>query len=178
MNQKLMLKKISILILATLSSGCLFRRPPPPGERPVNAISFLKPTKGNSTEGKINIHDEKGMLKFTGILTGLTPGKHGLHIHEFGDCSAEDASSAGSHFNPKNEKHSSPEDHEKHMGDLGNIYADDFGKSTIDIEIKKIPLHKILGRSILVHEKEDDFISQPAGNSGPKLACGVIGVVK
>jgi Cu-Zn family superoxide dismutase len=88
----------------------------------------------------------------TGSITGLKPGKHGFHIHQFGDYSGG-CVSAGSHFNPSSKNHGSPEDTERHAGDLGNVVADASGKVTLNITDSQIPLegpNTIIGRSVVV----------------------------
>jgi len=113
-------------------------------------------------------------------ITGLTPGKHAFHIHEFGDCSAADAASAGSHFNPMKKQHGAPDAAERHAGDLGNIEADKTGKAHLELKDNMLMFsgeNSILGRAVIVHEKVDDW-SQPTGNAGGRVACGVIGVAK
>jgi Cu-Zn family superoxide dismutase len=114
-------------------------------------------------------------------LQGLTKGKHGFHIHEFGDCNSPDGTSAGGHFNPEGKTHGAPMDMSRHEGDMGNLEADDSGKAYLeylDTVIKLKGPNSIIGRSIIVHKGEDDLKSQPAGNAGPRVACGVIGVAK
>lgn len=111
-----------------------------------------------------------------GHIMNLKPGKHGLHIHDKGDCSAPDASSAGPHFNPTNQHHGGPSTAEHHTGDLGNIEADESGSAVINWK-GKLSLtgnDSIIGKSLVVHEKEDDLKTDPAGNSGARIACGVI----
>lgn len=114
-------------------------------------------------------------------ITGLTPGEtRGFHIHEHGDCTSEDGMSAGGHFNPKEHDHGDLESHDSHAGDLGNITADDEGKAQGKIKnVTKITLDKkadtyFVGRSVIVHEQEDDLESQPTGDAGGRVACGVI----
>jgi superoxide dismutase, Cu-Zn family len=111
-------------------------------------------------------------------IEGLTPGLHGFHIHEFGDCRAADGHSAGPHFNPENKKHGGPEGPDHHLGDLGNIKADDGGRAAIAMTTDVITLDTgprgVLGRSVVVHADPDDLMTDPAGNSGARLACGVI----
>ena len=112
-------------------------------------------------------------------LKGLTPGTHGFHIHEKGDLSAADFSSAGPHFNPTKHKHAGPDSKDRHAGDLGNIEADTSGnaKGTVTAEGLSIgggAANDIIGRSIVVHEKADDLKSDPSGNSGARVAAGVI----
>jgi Cu-Zn family superoxide dismutase len=112
---------------------------------------------------------------------GFTPGRHGFHIHEFGDCSAKDLSSAGSHFNPAMKSHGAPTDEMRHDGDMGNVVADESGKTHLEYIDRKITLdgeNSIIGRAVIVHEKEDDLKTQPTGNAGGRVACGVIGKAK
>jgi Cu-Zn family superoxide dismutase len=108
-------------------------------------------------------------------ITGLTPGKHAFHIHEFGDCSAPDAASAGSHFNPTKEPHGAPDAAQHHVGDFGNLEADSSGKAHLELKSNKLKFsgeNSILGHAVIVHEKVDDW-SQPVGNAGGRQACGV-----
>lgn len=146
--------------------------------RPVKkAQAILWPTQGNTAQGKVSFTVVEGGVKIIADVDDLTPGKHGFHIHEHGDCSAPDASSAGGHFNPTGSKHGSPDSSERHAGDLGNLVADNNGHAhyeRIDTVITLDGPHSIIGRSIIIHEKEDDFKTQPAGNAGARVACGII----
>src|SRR5207244_1746972 len=111
----------------------------------------------------------------------LTPGKHGFHIHEFGDMSSADGMATGGHFNPDGHKHGGPDDRERHAGDFGNVEAGADGKATIKMTDKMIALsgpNTILGRALIVHAKEDDLKTQPSGNAGDRIGQGVIGVAK
>jgi Cu-Zn family superoxide dismutase len=143
-----------------------------------SAVAILKPTKGSEVKGTVRLNEIPPNVRIVAGLTGLAPGKHGFHIHEKGDCSAPDASSAGAHFNPENKKHGNPEASEHHMGDLGNIEADANGRAHYErtvnfLEIAVDP-NTIDGKSIIVHANEDDFSAQPAGNAGARVACGII----
>jgi superoxide dismutase, Cu-Zn family len=143
----------------------------------VDANCMLSPTEGNSAEGIVTFTKVKGGLRVIVEMKNLSPGKHGIHIHEFGDCSALDASSAGGHFNPDKEPHAGPIDEMRHEGDLGNIVADENGNAHLDFVDTKLSLkgkYSIIGKSIIVHKGEDDLKTQPSGNSGPRIACGVI----
>lgn len=138
---------------------------------------ILNPTKGNKVEGLVTFTKVEGGVKIVAIVNNLTPGSHGFHIHEFGDCSAPDGSSAGGHFNPKKTQHGSPEALERHVGDLGNLVADKFGVAHYERIDKLIQLDgpdTIIGRSVVVHDNADDFKTQPTGNAGGRVACGVI----
>ena len=143
----------------------------------ITATCLLSPTEGNTAEGTVNFYKVKGGVRVVVEMKGLTPGKHGIHIHEFGDCSAPDASSAGGHFNPDKDPHAGPMDKMRHEGDLGNIVADKNGVGHLDFVDSKLSFkgkNSIIGKSIVVHKGEDDLKSQPSGNSGPRIACGVI----
>jgi Cu-Zn family superoxide dismutase len=145
------------------------------------AVAVLQPTQGNITEGTVTFIKTKNGIKVIADVSGLTPGKHGFHIHEYGDCSKADATSAGGHFNPENKQHGAPTDENRHVGDLGNITADNEGKAHFEWVDRLIAFEgkrSIIGRAVVVHAKEDDLKSQPTGNAGPRVACGVIGVAK
>lgn len=152
-----------------------------PSEVLRHAKAVLLPTQGHRVSGVVIFSAEKNGVKITAELSGLTPGKHGFHIHELGDCSAADATSAGGHFNPDNMEHGAPNAASHHEGDLGNIEANSAGKASYEYLDKSLSFsgkNSILGRSVIVHEHEDDFKTQPTGNSGNRLACGVIGVIR
>jgi len=147
----------------------------------LSAVCILYPTEGNETSGIVKFTQTSEGIKIVADVNGLTPGKHGFHIHELGDCSSPDGKSAGGHFNPTNKKHGSPDAEERHVGDLGNLVADDNGRAHYERLDKVISLNgpnSIFGRGIIVHAGEDDLTSQPTGNAGARLACGVIGLAK
>jgi Cu-Zn family superoxide dismutase len=143
-----------------------------------NATVVLKPTKGSNVKGTVRFNEIPPNVHIIADVTGLSPGKHGFHIHETGDCSAPDASSAGGHFNPEHKTHGGPDATEHHTGDLGNIVADASGRAHYDrtvnfLEIAVDP-DTIDGKAVIVHAQEDDLHSQPVGNAGARLACGII----
>jgi superoxide dismutase, Cu-Zn family len=146
--------------------------------RAQTATVTLKPTQGNQAAGTISLATMGSGVHFTGTVTGLTAGKHGFHVHENGDCSAPDASSAGGHFNPDKKAHGAPDAAEHHAGDLGNIEADASGTAKVNIHMDGITLgsdaHSVMGKAIIVHANADDFKTQPTGNAGARVACGVI----
>ena len=145
--------------------------------RAQKATATVQPTKGNSIAGTVTFTKVEGGVHVVADLTGLTPGEHGFHIHEKGDCSAPDATSAGGHFNPGKHQHAGPDAAERHEGDLGNITADAAGKAHYDRIDKQLKLDgpdTIVGRSVIVHEKVDDLKTQPTGNAGARVACGVV----
>ena len=141
-------------------------------------VAILKPTKGSTVKGTVRFNEVPPNVRIVADLTGLTPGKHGFHIHDKGDCSAPDASSAGPHFNPEKKMHGAPDAAEHHMGDLGNIEADATGHAHYERTVNFLELavdpNTIDGKAVIVHAGEDDLHSQPAGNSGARVACGII----
>lgn len=145
------------------------------------AVCVLHPTAKSTVRGIVVFTQKNGYVEVKGKIVGLTPGKHGFHVHEFGDCTAPDGSSAGGHFDPDKSKHGGPEDKERHVGDLGNIDANAAGVAEFTRKDKMIALngaHAIIGRGLIVHAKADDLKSQPSGDAGGRVACGVIGVAK
>lgn len=145
------------------------------------AVCVLHPTEGNEVSGIVTFSKTDGGIKIVANLQGLTPGNHGFHIHEYGDCSRLDGKSAGGHFNPDGKKHGAPNSEERHVGDLGNLLANEEGKAyyeMIDSYISFSGPYSIIGRAIIVHAGEDDLTSQPTGAAGARVACGVIGLAK
>ncbi len=145
-----------------------------------SAASATQPSQGKVT-GTVTFTQEDDTLRVSVDLSGFPPNTdHGFHIHEFGDLSAADLSSAGGHFNPTHEHHGGPESAHHHAGDLGNIHADDHGNVKVELTFKNKNLQfttgptGILGRSVIVHVHADDLTSDPAGNSGTRVAGGVI----
>ena len=145
------------------------------------AIAVLHPASGSQVMGTVTFTKTDGGMQVVADITGLTPGQHGFHIHEFGDCSAPDATSAGGHFNPSKNPHAGHDDAKRHEGDLGNIEADSSGKAHLELTDKMMTMSgekSIIGRGVIVHEKADDLKTQPTGNAGGRVACGVIGIAK
>ena len=156
--------------------------PPAPKEARVELAPTTKPTK-SKVKGSVTFKEVDGGVEVTATLEGLKPGKeHAWHIHDKGDCSAPDASSAGDHFNPTNVKHGAPDADEHHAGDFGNLQADKQGKATKTVVMKGITIAEgpssIVGKGFIVHDKKDDLKTQPSGNAGGRVACGVIELTK
>ncbi len=167
----------SCLIVLALASAASTLAASAPGK----AVATLHPTQGSAVEGKVSFIRAEAGVRVNVEAKGLTPGKHGFHIHEFGDCSAPDATSAGSHFNPGGDPHAGPMDAARHAGDMGNLEADAAGVAKLEYLDAKLSFEgasSILGRGVIVHANPDDLKTQPTGNAGGRLACGVIGVVK
>ncbi len=154
-----------------------------PQEHPgmTKVVAVLHPTQGNTAQGVVTFVQEKEGVHVVAKLTGVPKGAHGFHIHEFGDCSAPDGTAAGGHFNPTGMQHAGPMAEKRHMGDLGNVTADDQGNVSLDYVDNHLTLsgeHSIIGRGVILHANPDDFTTQPTGNAGGRIACGVIGVAK
>lgn len=145
---------------------------------PLAASATLEPRSGSTVNGTVSFTQEATGVRVVANFAGLTPGDHGFHVHETGDCSAPDGSSAGGHFNPAASPHGHQTDAAaaRHEGDLGNLTADASGNATLDLTDNVLALdgpNSIVGKAVIVHEKPDDY-SQPTGNAGGRIACGVI----
>ena len=143
-------------------------------------MAILAATEGNSVTGEITFAAVDGGVAITGQVNGLSPNtEHGFHVHETGDCSAPDGTSAGGHFNPTDSAHGRVSAGEHHVGDTDNIRADDTGVARVDTRLDGATLADgaptdVLGRAVIVHADPDDYATQPTGNAGARLACGVI----
>jgi Cu-Zn family superoxide dismutase len=148
-----------------------------------NGVAVIQSASGSAVKGVVRFTQEGQSLKVTADLEGLTPNaQHGFHVHEFGDCTAPDATSAGSHYDAAGTKHhGKPADDKRHTGDMGNVAADAGGKAHYEVTLEGVslagPTAPVLGHAVIVHAKPDDF-SQPVGNAGGRIGCGVIGVAK
>jgi len=144
------------------------------------AIAVLHPTAGQHCQGVVRFTQDGDSVKVVADLEGLNPGqKHAFHIHQYGDCSAPDGMSAGGHYDPEGHQHGLPPTENRHAGDLGNVEADSNGKAHYEITVSNVsilgPKNPIVGHAVIVHAKVDDA-SQPVGNAGGRIACGVIGI--
>jgi Cu-Zn family superoxide dismutase len=143
------------------------------------ATAVIEPRSGSTVSGTAWFNSASDGLKAHVEVQGATPGKHGVHFHEKGDCSDPKAASAGGHYNPTTSPHhGGPHTAVRHGGDLGNIEVDANGKGTLDVVVLDLSVaslqNGIVGRSIVVHETVDDLVTDPAGNSGARLGCGVV----
>ncbi len=164
------LASIMCVLLAAACANIMQKTP--------TAVAQLQPTKGNKIWGTVTFTQNGDKVRVVANVSGLKPGMHGFHIHEKGDCSSADGMSAGGHFNPKAKQHGGPSSTEHHAGDLGNLNADSSGNASYSYEAASITLDKtavnsIVGRGVIVHANRDDY-TPPAGNSGGRVACGVI----
>jgi len=165
-------------VCVALLAGCASHQSGKRFEDP-SAIAVLEPTEGSSVRGAVDFVRKGNVVLVTAILSGLAPNStHGIHVHETGDCTARDGSSAGDHFNPTNSEHGGPGGGKRHGGDLGNMTADERGNISAKVEVDGLAFgtgaDSIVGRGLIVHANADDLKTQPAGNSGARLACGVI----
>jgi len=171
------MKHIAIAALSlTLVSGCAMF-----GEaEDATATVKLEPLGGSKVSGTVTFaRAGADILRVSGEVRGHTPGPKGFHIHEKGDCSDPKGMSAGGHFNPGGHKHGGPYDPERHAGDLGNITFNKEGVATFNFVVGGISISSskkdgIIGRSVIVHAAEDDLETDPTGNSGGRVACGII----
>ncbi len=141
------------------------------------AIAKVTPYPDHEVSGQVTFTKVPQGIRVVADVNGLKPGKHGFHVHEHGDCSGKDGMKAGGHFNPTNNKHGGPDSPERHVGDLGNLEADENGHAyyeRIDKLISFEGKNSILGKSIIIHADPDDYVTQPTGNSGPRIACGKV----
>jgi Cu-Zn family superoxide dismutase len=160
---------------ALLAAGCAGT----PEQKEASAVATLQPRSGSNVSGNVKFTQIGDVVRVTGEITGHTKGPKGFHIHEKGDCSDDKGMSTGGHFNPDKHKHGGPYDPVKHSGDLGNIVFNDQGVAKInftvgDIAVSKDAPNGIIGRAVIVHATNDDFKTDPTGNAGGRVACGVI----
>lgn len=139
------------------------------------ARADMHSTKMKSISGTVTFEAQDGSLVVKTDLKGLKPNAHlGFHIHQLGFCEGPDYKTAGDHYNPGHMKHGGPMGPEKHKGDMGNLLTDKAGNSNERIVLSDMKLDELIGKSVLIHEKADDFKTQPSGNSGARIACGLI----
>ncbi len=178
---------IVLIACTVLFSGFVYgSERPPESSVPTEitkAIAVIYPTEGNAAKGVVRFTQDGDRLNIVADVEGLTPNsKHGFHIHEYGDFSSPDAKSAGGHYNPEGKTHGGPLDSERHAGDLGNLEANADGRAHYELTVDNISVNglknPILGRGVVVHGNEDDLVSQPTGNAGPRIGFGIIGAAK
>jgi Cu-Zn family superoxide dismutase len=162
----------SPLLLATLPlalAACVSQPAKP------DASAEFQARSGSRVSGTAQLTDLGGeKLRVEVSARNVPPGEHGFHVHEAGDCSAPDASSARGHYNPLGRRHGHYDRPEHHAGDLPNLVADAQGNVQYSTEVQGLTLNDVVGLSLVIHADPDDYMSQPAGNSGKRIACGVI----
>ena len=163
-----------LMLVIVQAAGCAAMSPPP-----VKAKVTMEPKSASSVAGEVLMTETRGVVHAHIALKGLAPGsEHGFHVHEKGDCSAADATSAGGHFNPAGSAHGRAGSAVHHAGDLPSLTADASGNVRTDLVLEGVTLgagpNSMVGRSLVVHGGRDDYTTQPTGNSGPRVACGVV----
>ncbi len=164
----------ALTVIAVLLAGC--QTTPP---EPLRATAQLQPTKGNKTSGEATFEQMGDKVRVVVSVQGLKPGQeHGMHIHEVGDCSSGDGMSTKGHFNPFSRAHGHHGSAERHAGDLPSLSANKEGRANVQVDLDMITLipgpASIIGRGLIVHADPDDYKTQPTGNAGARIACGVI----
>jgi Cu-Zn family superoxide dismutase len=167
--------KILIATAVTLLLAACQTKPP----EPLRATARLQPTKGSKTFGEATFEQAGDKVRVVVFVQGLKPGQeHGLHIHEAGDCSSGDGMSAKGHYNPHGKPHGNPGGAERHAGDLPSLKANKEGRANVQVDLDVITVApgpaSIVGRGLIVHADPDDYKTQPTGNAGARIACGVI----
>src|SRR5262249_19890075 len=144
----------------------------------LEATAKLESRSGSSVTGEAEFTEKKDGVEVSVQIKGAKPGTHGVHLHDKGDCSAPDASSAGGHFNPDSKAHGSPTADPHHAGDFGNITVAANGTGKIKILVKGLTVapgpNSVVGHAVVIHADADDYKTQPAGNAGARVACGVV----
>ena len=144
------------------------------------ATGVPQPYPQSPVQGSLEFSQVRDVVSVNGTLTGLKPNaRHAFHVHEKGDCSKPDFSSAGSHFNPTSQPHGRASKPQHHAGDSDNLVANAEGTATVNAHFNGVVLgggasNDIIGKAIVVHADPDDYTSQPSGNAGSRIACGVI----
>jgi len=159
-----------------LMAACATSPKPPEGAQ---ARATIEPKSGSRVTGWATFADRStGGVRVEAHIENAPPGVHGFHVHEKGDCSAPDASSAGDHFNPGGMPHAGPGDTRRHAGDLGNIEVKANGTGHLELVSDLLTVrpgpNSVVGKAVVFHEKADDLKSQPSGNAGAMLGCGVV----
>jgi len=165
--------------IATLATGFWLAGGAARGaDAPAQAKASIEARSGSTVTGTATFTEVAGGVKVVVHIEKAPPGTHGLHLHEKGDCSAPDAASAGGHFNPTSMPHAGPMDKQHHAGDLGNIEIKADGTGDLEITSSMLTVkpgpNSVVGRAVVFHEKADDLKTQPTGNAGGRLGCGVI----
>ena len=166
--------RLTLVVAAALVASCSSMQPAGP-----SAKADLQPTKGNRAAGTATFTQMGDKVRVVADVSGLNPGQeHGFHIHEAGDCSSGDGMSTKGHYNPLNKSHAHYSTPERHAGDMPAIKADSNGNGHIDTMLDVITVNpgptSVVGRGLIVHAGSDDYKTQPTGNAGARVACGII----
>lgn len=168
------MKKLFLTAAATLAAACQITP-----DAPLRATAALQPTKGSKAFGEATFEEVEGKVRVIVFAQGLKPdAEHGFHIHEVGDCSSGDGMSTKGHFNPYGKPHGDPKSPERHAGDLPALKAGKNGRARLEVTMDIVTVRpgpaSIVGRGLIIHADPDDYKTQPTGNAGARIACGVI----
>lgn len=166
--RKLILFSITLLVLASCAST-------PSGP---SASATLSPTSGSTASGTVMLAQlGDGSVKVTVDLSGVPAGIHGFHIHDKGDC-GDNGNAAGGHFNPATTAHGAPSAEPHHAGDFGNVTADANGRVHTEFTTRSVTVeagpNSAVGHAVILHANPDDLVTQPTGNAGARIACGIV----
>jgi superoxide dismutase, Cu-Zn family len=170
---------IAVAVAAVLVAGCQSMGRQSAAPEALQATAALQPTKGSKAFGEATFEQMGDKVHVIVNAQGLKPSQeHGFHIHEAGDCSSGDGMSTKGHFNPGGKPHGNPASSEHHAGDLPALKADKGGRAKAEADIAGVTLApgpaSLVGRGLIIHADPDDYKTQPTGNSGSRIACGVI----
>lgn len=178
--------RLLVVLCSVLAVGCASKKSAEQPHSGANATTTgnqasarIEAKSGSNVEGEAVFRPEGGQIVLVLQVKNLPAGQHAAHLHEKGDCSAQDGSSAGGHWNPTTDEHGKWGEGAHHLGDLGNIDVAADGKGEITLTTDKWSIgtgnaNDIVGKAIIVHEKQDDFTTQPTGNAGGRIGCGVV----
>jgi superoxide dismutase, Cu-Zn family len=166
------MKKLTLLSIVVLTAACAHSKPAP------SAMAMLTPISGSTAKGTVHFTELGDHTVDVSVdLTGVPPGVHGFHIHDKGSC-ADNGNGAGGHFNPMNMPHAAPDAQSHHAGDFGNVTADANGEVHTKFNTQSVTVHEgmtsVVGHAVILHGNPDDLTTQPTGNAGPRIACGVV----
>jgi len=174
-NRMKRLLMVATAAVGALLAGSVLLAAPGPAK---TARAELSGAEGSAVRGSVTFRAAGGRVQVHAEVENVPAGVHGFHLHEKGDCSAADFTSAGGHFNPAGVAHGAPDAEPHHAGDFGNITVGEDGKGSLELESNELTLDDgptgVVGRAIILHAGEDDLHSQPTGNAGARLACGVV----
>jgi len=147
-------------------------------EAPPTAVAVLQPRADSEVSGEVIFTETADGVLVMADIARISPGLHGIHLHELGDCSSEDFKSTGGHYNPTEAPHGAPTDESRHAGDFGNIEIGEDGAGHLELTTTMVTVadgpNSVMGRAVILHEGEDDLVSQPTGAAGGRLGCGIV----
>jgi Cu-Zn family superoxide dismutase len=164
------MKKIAWVFICIMAAACAHTKGP-------MASAVLTPISGSHAQGTVHFQElGDGSVDVQVDITSVPPGVHGFHVHDKGDCS-DNGNAAGGHFNPLNMPHAGPDAQSHHAGDFGNVNADANGEVHTHFNTRSITVRagttSVIGHAVILHANPDDLTTQPSGNAGPRIACGV-----